>query len=67
MRRVPEVKFIYDESVAAQSRIEEIIQEIHAEDAARTVDSPIEADHSPKPAEARDESSERRLGDDESK
>ena len=40
LRRVPEVKFIYDESVAAQSRIEEIIQEIHAADAARTVDSP---------------------------
>ena len=36
----PEVKFIFDESVAAQDRIEQIIQEIHAEDAARTVDSP---------------------------
>jgi len=40
LRRVPEVKFIYDESVAAQSRIEEIIQEIHAADAARVADSP---------------------------
>jgi ribosome-binding factor A len=40
LRRVPEVKFIYDESVAAQSRIEEILLEIHAEDAARTVDQP---------------------------
>ncbi len=40
LRRVPEVKFIFDESVAAQSRIEEILQEIHAADAARTVDSP---------------------------
>ena len=67
LRRVPEVKFIFDESVTAQARIEELIQEIHAEDAARTVDSPIEADHSPKPAEARDQSSERRLGDDEPK
>ena len=37
LRRAPEVKFIYDESVAAQDRIEQIIQEIHAEDAARTV------------------------------
>ena len=36
----PEVKFIFDESVAAQDRIEQIIQEIHAEDAARTVDNP---------------------------
>ena len=40
LRRAPEVKFIFDESVAAQARIEEIIQEIHADDAARTVDSP---------------------------
>jgi ribosome-binding factor A len=40
LRRSPEVKFIYDQSVAAQDRIEQIIQEIHAEDAARTVDSP---------------------------
>ncbi len=40
LRRVPEVKFIFDESVAAQSRIEEILQEIHAADAARAVDSP---------------------------
>src|SRR5262245_53920954 len=37
LRRSPEVKFIFDESVAAQDRIEQIIQEIHAEDAARTV------------------------------
>ena len=40
LRRSPEVKFIFDESVAAQDRIEQIIQEIHAEDATRTVDSP---------------------------
>ncbi len=38
LRRSPEVKFIYDEAVAAQQRVEEIIHEIHAEDAARTVD-----------------------------
>jgi hypothetical protein len=37
---VPELKFIFDESVAAQDRIEQIIQEIHAEDAARTIDDP---------------------------
>ncbi len=40
LRRSPEVRFIFDESVAAQDRIEQIIQEIHAEDAARTVDTP---------------------------
>jgi ribosome-binding factor A len=40
LRRSPEVKFQFDESVAAQDRIEQIIQEIHAEDAARTIDDP---------------------------
>ncbi len=44
LRRVPEVKFIFDESVGAQDRIEQIIQEIHAEEAARTIDSPGVAD-----------------------
>ncbi len=52
LRRVPEVKFIFDESVAAQDRIEQIIQEIHAEEAARTVDSPASAE---KPAEPADD------------
>jgi ribosome-binding factor A len=44
LRRSPEVKFIFDESVAAQDRIEQIIQEIHAEDAARTVHDPAVVD-----------------------
>ena len=44
LRRSPEVKFIFDESVAAQDRIEQIIQEIHAEDAARTVQDPAVVD-----------------------
>jgi ribosome-binding factor A len=47
LRRVPEVKFIYDQSVAAQDRIEQIIQEIHAEEAARTIDDPGVVDSSP--------------------
>jgi len=38
------VKFIFDESVAAQDRIEQIIQEIHAEEAARTVRDPSVVD-----------------------
>ena len=46
LRRSPEVKFIFDESVAAQDRIEQIIQEIHAEDAARTVEDPAVVDSS---------------------
>lgn len=44
LRRSPEVKFIFDESVAAQDRIEQIIQEIHAEDATRTVQDPDAVD-----------------------
>ncbi|MEW6323494.1 MAG: 30S ribosome-binding factor RbfA [Acidobacteriota bacterium] len=35
LRRVPDIRFQFDESVAAQDRIERIIQDIHAEDAAR--------------------------------
>jgi ribosome-binding factor A len=31
LRRSPEIKFQYDESVAAQDRIERIIQELHTE------------------------------------
>jgi ribosome-binding factor A len=53
LRRVPELKFIFDESVAAQDRIEQIIQEIHAEEAARTVDSPDFVETAAKPDEAR--------------
>jgi len=45
LRRSPEVKFIYDESVAAQQRVEEIIQEIHAADAARTPADDLEKDN----------------------
>lgn len=40
LRRSPELKFIFDESVAAQDRIERILLEIHAEDAARTIEDP---------------------------
>jgi ribosome-binding factor A len=38
LRRSPEVKFIFDESVAAQDRIEQILRDLHAEDAARKTD-----------------------------
>ena len=31
LRRAPEIKFQYDESVAAQDRIERIIQDLHSE------------------------------------
>jgi ribosome-binding factor A len=35
LRRSPEVQFVYDRSVAAQERVEEILQKIKEEDAAR--------------------------------
>ncbi len=35
LRRVPELEFRFDESVGYQDRVEQIIQDIHAEDAAR--------------------------------
>ena len=38
LRRAPEVKFQFDESVAAQDRIEQIIQELHVEEASRKKD-----------------------------
>jgi ribosome-binding factor A len=38
LRRAPEVKFQFDESVAAQDRIEQIIQELHVEEESRKKD-----------------------------
>ena len=31
LKRVPELKFVYDESVAAQDRIEQLLNELHRE------------------------------------
>ena len=39
LRRVPELQFFYDESVASHDRIEQILQELKAEDAARPPDA----------------------------
>ena len=36
LRRVPELQFFYDKSVAQHDRIEQILQDLKAEDAART-------------------------------
>jgi ribosome-binding factor A len=33
LKRVPELQFIYDESIAGQDRIEQLINELHAEPA----------------------------------
>jgi ribosome-binding factor A len=38
LRRAPELQFFFDESVAAQDRVEQIIRELHAEEAARQKD-----------------------------
>ncbi len=35
LRRVPELQFFYDQSIAHQDRIEQILQDLHAEAAAR--------------------------------
>jgi ribosome-binding factor A len=40
LRRSPEVQFIFDQSVAAQDRVEEILQELKREDAARQPEEP---------------------------
>jgi ribosome-binding factor A len=40
LRRVPELEFVFDESIAHQARVEELIQEIHAQDALARKDAP---------------------------
>ena len=35
LRRSPEVQFLFDQSVAAQDRVEQILQELKQEEAAR--------------------------------
>jgi ribosome-binding factor A len=44
LRRAPELQFLFDESVAAQDRIEQIILELHAEEAARAAAAAPEPD-----------------------
>jgi ribosome-binding factor A len=39
LRRVPELEFRFDESVAHQDRIEQILRDLHAEEAQRTIDT----------------------------
>ena len=36
LRRVPEIQFVFDESVEQHERLERLLQEIHETDAART-------------------------------
>jgi ribosome-binding factor A len=39
LRRVPEIEFRFDESIANQDRIEQILRDIHEEDAQRASES----------------------------
>ena len=43
LRRVPELEFRFDESVAHQDRIEQILRELHQEEGQRTAESESEA------------------------
>ena len=47
LRRSPEVQFIYDQSVAAQDRVEQILQELKEEQAARETSEPANDDVGP--------------------
>lgn len=38
LRRMPEIGFVFDKSIAHQARVEELLQEIHAKDARATDD-----------------------------
>jgi len=58
LRRVPELEFRFDESVAHQDRIEQIIRDLHEEDAKRSTDGSIEQDPA-YPAHTNDDDSER--------
>jgi ribosome-binding factor A len=48
LRRVPELQFVFDQSIEHQARVEELIQEIHAKDAHAADDGP---EHGPDPDE----------------
>ena len=39
LRRSPEVQFLFDQSVAAQDRVEQILRDLHEEDAARQAEA----------------------------
>jgi ribosome-binding factor A len=45
LRRVPELTFFYDESIAHTDRIEQILQDLKAEAAARPSVPPDDSDH----------------------
>jgi ribosome-binding factor A len=44
LRHVPEVQFVFDQSIAHQARVEELLQEIHAQE-------PVHIDDAPEPGD----------------
>jgi ribosome-binding factor A len=48
LRRVPELDFRFDESVMHQDRVEQLLREIHEEDAQRAADAPPAPEHGDK-------------------
>jgi ribosome-binding factor A len=44
LRHVPDVQFVFDQSIAHQARVEELLQEIHAREAERRDDAPEPGD-----------------------
>jgi ribosome-binding factor A len=54
LRRVPELEFRFDESIAHQDRIEQILRDIHEEDAQRASEVGVSESGTPNP-ESRDD------------
>jgi ribosome-binding factor A len=46
LRRVPELQFEFDESIAHQDRVEQILRDLHEEDAKRNASTPDDPDPS---------------------
>jgi len=61
LRRAPDVQFIFDQSVAAQDRVEQILQELKAEEAARQAETESPASNDSAPDEGAPESSKTRV------
>ncbi len=52
LKRVPELKFQYDDSIAGQDRIERLIQELHSADGDAPAREPVAPAEPPRPAGA---------------
>lgn len=56
LRRVPEISFRFDESVAHQDRIEQVLRRLHDEEAARAADpAPAAGTTEPAPPQTHDD------------